>query len=251
MDKLLFVIIFGMLAFIVIRNFSLFKSYKHNKEYIAAYQDVLHNEENCYERICNYIDNEDLESYQNKARIIKLYCELNNDINYKNTLDVLDIKSIYYSKDKIDNDCLKYNTDSFIFLMLVETKAYEKDKAEVIDALVKQINNLPELENRLETKQIKEIANALIDGEDKGSNFLHQLINGEYTDYAYDKNLITLYKRIGASILAFNNEEFDEYFVNDLYDFAKSLIGQNMLKSLGLFDKYSQKPEEIQESNKE
>lgn len=238
MDKLLFVIMIGMFIFISVKNFSIFKRYKQNKEYVECYQVVLHNGENCYERIKTFIEKEKTNEFKNKGNIIKLYCELNNDLDYEKTLNDLDIKQIYYKKNKLDSNLTKFNSDSFVFIMLVIAKAFEKNKTETIDGLVDKISQLSELDNRLECKQIIELANAVKGVEDKGSTFMHNLLDGQYTEYVYDKKLIGLYKRIASSILAFNNEEFDEFFRSDLHDFSKSFIGECLLKSLGIYETY-------------
>ena len=47
----------------------------------------MHNEENCYERICAFIEKEKTNEYKNKANIIKLFCELNNDLNDLNGIE--------------------------------------------------------------------------------------------------------------------------------------------------------------------
>ena len=251
MDKLLFVIMIGMFIFILVKNLSLLKRYKQNKEYVESYQDILHNKENCYERICAFIEKEKTNEYKNKANIIKLFCELNNDLDYRKTIEDLDIKAIYYSKGKIDKNSLKFNSDSFIFIMLVLAKAYEKGKNDVIETIVNKVCELTELENRLEHKEIIELANALNKVEDKGSAFMHSLLDGTYTEYAYDKNMIGIYKRIASSTLAFNLEQFDDYFKNDLHNFAKSMIGENFLKSLGIYELYQPIEEEVVEEDKQ
>lgn len=238
MDKLLFVIMIGMFIFILVKNFSLLKRYKQNKEYVDSYQAVLHNDENCYERINSFVEQEKTNEFKNKGRIIKLYCELNNDLDYQKTLDELNIRDIYYAKGKLDANQVKFNSDSFIFIMIVLAKAYSKNKNDVIDSLVNKVSELTELDNRLEYKEIIEFGNALKAVEDKGNGFMHNLLDGQYTEYVYDKNLIGLYKRIASSTLAFNNEEFDDFFRGDLHSFAKSMIGESILRSLGIYETY-------------
>lgn len=238
MDKLLFVVMIGILIYVTIKNVDLFRRYRQNKTYIDCYHSALYGEENAYEKITSYIDSEKSEEYKNKTRIIKLNYELNNDIEYEKTIEEIDLKSIYYKKGKVDNNLLKLNSDSFIFIMLAMAKAYEKNKIEIIDKLSEKVEALDGLQDRLECVEIKALVNALEDKEDKGSEVFHSLLDGTYSQYSYDKNMIGLYKRVAASMLERNGEEYDEYFKNDLYSFAKSVVGKDLLTSLGLYETY-------------
>ena len=252
MDKLMFFILIVMFIFITVKNLSVFSRFKRNKEYIESYKQVLHNDENCYEKICDYVEKEKALDYKNKAAIIKLYCELNNDLDYQKTLDSIDIKAIFYKNEKLNNDYLKYNSDFFIFAMLVQAKAFEKSKIDVIEILVNKLNELTLLDSRLEIKLFNELGKALTNKEDKGLEFMRNLIDGNYSEYTYDKNMIGLYKRVAASILAFHNEEFDEYFKNDLHNFSGSIIGACFLRNLGIYETYKPIEEEVTEDeNKE
>lgn len=251
MDILFFVLTIGILVFICIKNLSLIKRYKHNKQYIASYQNVFHNKENSYEDIKTYIEKEKSEEYKNKARIIKLYYELENKLDYKSTIDEIDIRSIYYTNGTLDNNLLKYNSDSFIFTMLAMAKAYENNNKDVIESLNSKFMECSELENSLEYKEVLALANALNNKEDRGSALFHSILDGNYVEYSYDKNLIGLYKRIAAAVSIFNMDEIEEFFRNDLHSFANTFIGECFLKSLGLFDIYKSVEEKTQESKQE
>ena len=95
-----------------------------------------------------------------------------------------------------------------------------------------------ELEVRVEFQLAKAICNALREKEDAGVGFLTSLLEGSYTQYAYEKNMIGLYKRFSASTLAYSGEPMEEYYKNDLHSFAATLIGKNYLKELDILDKY-------------
>lgn len=249
MDKLLFVIMIGLLIFISMKNISVIKRYKQNKSYIECYQNVLHGNENADQALDDYIEKEKSIEFINKAKIIKLYSLVRSGSEYENTLNEINLKDIFYRKDKVDIQLTKLNSDAFIFIMLVMVKAYEVNNIEVIDKLVEKLNETSELQEQLEYQEILAFANALTKKEDNGSKIMHSLLDGTYTEYRYEKNMIGLYKRVASTTLAFNNEEFDEYFKQDLHKFAQNFIGEIFLKGLGLYETY--KPEEVEETKEE
>lgn len=238
MDIIFFIIMIGLFVFISVKNFSLIKREKHNKKYITCYQNVLHNKENCKHDLDLYIESEESEEYKNKAKIIKLYYELANCVDYKDTINDISFIAMYYKNGNIDNSLLKLNSDSFIFSMLCLVKAYEQNEKDAIEMFCTKLCEHHELETTLEYQEVIALANALLNKEDKGSAMLHSLLDGTYTDYSYDKNMIGLYKRIAAATLIFNMEDVDEYFRNDLHNFADTFIGECFLKGLGLFEIY-------------
>jgi len=248
MDKLLFVVMGFILTYIIISNFSLIKRYKQNKTYIASYQEVLYNKENSYDNISNFIENEKSLEFKNKGRVIKLYSELCNGLDYSETLNLIDFKAIFKIKGKYKNNLVNLNSDSFVFVILVMIKAYVLKKKDISKVLIDKLNEVSELQTRLEYQEILALASALNRKDDYGTGFMKNVLEGGYTDYYYEKNMIGLYKRIAASILTFNLESIDEYFKNDLYSFAKPIIGESILKGLGLYEEY--KPQ-IKEESKE
>lgn len=236
MDKLLFVVMAGLLVFICYKNITLIQRYKHNKDYIESYKEVLNDSENAHNIISNYIDSEKSLEYKNRAMIIKLYCELNKNLDYTKTLNDIELRPIYFVKNKYDNKLVNLNADSFVFIILSMAKAYSCDKDDVIRILKEKIEGIKELESRLEYQEVIAFANVLI--KEDGVDFFKGLLDGNYTSYVYEKNLIGLYKRIASSTLAFKNINIDEYYINDLHKFSKSKIGESLLKGLGIYEKY-------------
>lgn len=238
MDKLLFVVMVVILVYVSIKNFTLVKRYNHNKKYISAYQDVLYGKENGYQNLTSYIDGEKSEEYKNKARIIKLYYELDNNLDYSETLDSLNLKEIFYQKDKVNDNTVNINSDSFAFIMLAMSKANCENKKEVVEALCNKVIELDKLADRLECKEIVAFNNALLNKEDEGIEFMNKILAGDYAELKYDKGLILLYKRFAAATLAYENQELDEYFRNDLSKFSEVFIGKMLLNNLKIYEMY-------------
>ena len=110
---------------------------------------------------------------------------------------------------------------------------------------------IPELERRLEYQEVIAFFDVLTKSSKDGIKFMNDVLNGSYTEYIYEKNLIGLYKRIASSTLAFKKQDIDEYFINDLHKFSKSKIGASILMSLGIYEKYKPLEDDVVEDKQE
>lgn len=254
MDLFLFAVLISLLVFISYQNISLYKRYKRNSRYIEAYKKVLHCDEDSYEVIKKYINEEESLEFKHKGYIIQLFSELDNGKEYASTVKAIDLKQLFYTNGKLDNSQVKLNSDSYIFIILNIAKAYEKGNKDAIELLSEKLDEIKILEGRLEYQATKAFIRTICKDGDLGIPFMRSLLDGTYTEYQYDKNMIGLYKRTAATALAFLNEEFDEYFKNDLHNFAETFVGGCLLKSLGIYEKYKPVNEaiaDIKEENKE
>lgn len=248
MDNILFLILAGIVAYITIKDVSLFRRFNQNKKYIKCYEDVLSNKENVYEEINKFIEKTQTDEFKNKGRLIKVFYEINNEIDAKDTLEETDLKPIFYKKDKISKNLVDINSDSFIFVIMCMCKAYEKNVKSNIVTLMDKVKELPDLFNYVEYQTTMALANALLSREDKGVEFMTRLLNGSYIEFKYDKRLILLYKRVGAATLLFNEQDIDEFYKEDLKKFAIPAIGENILRSLNLYDQFKPVEEENNET---
>ena len=245
MGSILYLLMFAMIIFIVVKNFSLLKRYKFNKKYIEIYREVLKEDENAYDHVNEFIAEQKKEEYINKVKVLKLYVELKNDLDYTNTLDSLDVRKIYYNdKNKFDPNLAIYNSDTFVFIIMCMTKAYAKLKINVIKKLYEEVKALSDLEEHVEYQEVLAVNDALFEKNDCGIAFFNCLLNGEYTKLKYDKNMVGIYKRIAAASLVYKYEPISDYDNEDLKTFAKSLIGKQMLSDLKIYDKYSESVQE-------
>lgn len=244
MGMMMYLLLFAMLIFICVKNFSLLKRYKFNKKYIECYRTVLNNDENVYEYVSDYINSVNKEEYLNKTKVLKLFVEVKNGLDYKETLNSLDLRKIYYDGNKFDRNLVVYNSDTFVFIMMVMIKAYARLELEVIITLNEKIKELTDLVTQLEYQEVLAVGDALLLKNDNGIEILNCLLNGEYTKYRYDKNMIGIYKRIAAAILSFLSQEISDYDKEDLGTFGKSLIGKEVLNDLKIYDKFVKNEEE-------
>lgn len=238
MDLVFFVALICLIIYIGYRNFELYRRYRHNKEYIECYRAMLNGSDNAYERIQKYVEEEDLPEFKNKGLILKLYMELDSEIDYRKTLEEINLKQIFYKKDKYSKQLVALNSDVFIWYFLDMAKARRLSKFDALDVLNEKLFGLRELENRVEYRLAKAIYFALCEKEDAGVTFLSGLLEGNYAGLEYEKNLIGLYKRFASSTLAYSGEPMEEYYKNDLHAFASTAIGRNYMSELEIYEKY-------------
>ncbi len=244
MEMIFFAAMLCLLVYVLYRNVVLINRYRHNKEYIECYKDMLSKEENTFDRICRYIDNEKDAEYANKGRVLKLYVQMDRDEDLSSTLNELDLKEIFLKKGKYSRPQVMANSDVFIWLYMDMAKARKLSKFDVLDSLNEKLSELSLLENRVEYQTGKAIYNALCEKEDAGVEFLSSLLDGGFARFEYEKNLIGLFKRFASSTLAYSGEPMEDYYKEDLHSFAATKIGMNYMKDLEIYDKYPPKGEE-------
>ncbi len=256
MEILFFVAMMSLLVYVMYRNITLVKRYRHNKEYIECYKEMLAGTETAYERISAYIEEEDSAEFKNKGRVLKLYEQMDTEEDISQTLNDLDLKEIFFKKGKYSRKQTVMNVDVFVWIYLVMAKARRLSKFDVLNGLCEKFNELEGLENRMEFQLIRAIYNALCEKEDAGVEFLSSVLDGGFAQYEYEKNLIGLFKRFAAATLAYSGEPMEDYYKEDLRDFASTQIGSGYMKDLEIYEKYlpkkeTENEEPLQENEKE
>ena len=238
MDYMLFAFMAVLLLYTVYRNFTLLKRYKQNKEYIECYKAILRADENAYERINAFIDSQKEQDFAGKGRLLKLYVELDKKLPYQETLNAIDLKDVFYKKDHPDKYRYSLNCELFIWIYIIMAKARQMSGFDVLNELNDKVKALEEMNDCLEYREAEAIYNALCEKEDGGVKFFTDLLEGNYTELRYEKNLIGTFKRFAAATLAYGGEPMEDYYKQDLHNFAETMIGKTYLENLGIYDKY-------------
>ena len=238
MDYMLFGFMALLLLYTVYRNITLLKRYKQNKEYIECYKAILRGDENAYERIGAFIDAQKDPEFAGKARLLKLYVELDRKLPYQETLDAINMKDVFYKNEHPDKSKYALNVDLFVWIYIVMAKARQMSGFDVLNELYEKVRSLKEMDDCVEYRATEAVYNALCEKEDGGVKFFTDLLEGNYTELRYDKNLIGMFKRFAAATLAYGGEPMEEYYKQDLHNFAETLIGKTYLETLGIYDKY-------------
>ncbi|MBQ6560112.1 MAG: hypothetical protein IJL85_04710 [Erysipelotrichaceae bacterium] len=248
MEYVIYALMVILLVYIIYRNYLMIKMFKKNKRYIDCYQSLLRYDEDASAKIDAFLAEQKDAEYLNKGKILKLYQQIRNEESYLDTLNELDLNGIFFKKGKASKQKISLNADVFVWLYLILAIARKKSKFDVIDAMKEKIEALG-LENRLEVKETRAILDALYETGDGGAAFLNDILEGNYIEYEYDKSLIAIFKRFAAATLAYASEPIEEYYQEELRNFAGTLVGENYMNNLDIIEKYP--PHAKEEENKE
>ena len=242
----------AVFVFVTVKNFKLFKRYGRNKKYIDCYQSFITGEEGAYEKTLELVGREDNVEYRNKTRMFEILMELDKGV-HDTAIDNLDLTEVFSTDGKVDyKDKLAWNSDTFIWVLFAIAKAKKYGYDDVADRLIKKFDVFDGgLDSRIEYQLILAVNKALNGEGDKGIPLLKKLVDGDYAEYAYDKNFIGVYKRVAAATLAYLGEPLDEYYENDLHEFANMRMGKMYMDALGIYDKYYIDPETVEDETPE
>ena len=238
MELMIFVLMLVVLGYVLYRNYVLISRYRHNKEYVDCYQAMMNDDIDAYDKINAYLEKEKNVDFNNKGKVLKLYNEINTNKDYTSTLNDLNLKDIFYKNGVFSSQQLNLNTDIFIWLNILLAKARQLSKFDVIKNIMDQLNDIEQLNNRIEYSLVRALYNALCEKEDGGVMFMNDLLEGNYVGYEYDKALIGLEKRFAACGLVYSGEPIEDYYKQDLNEFSKNQIGYVFMKALDIYDKY-------------
>ena len=240
MNDTVFIGLAILVVLISVYNAISLKDYRKDKEYVDTYGRFLRDEENAYEQINEYVKrNASDPQFSNKGRVLKIYGDLECDIYDRDNVYALDLKPIFYKKDKFNLKKTLINSDTFIWLVLDIVKAGSKSMMDVVDHIDRKVTALqPDLNKLVEFNLCKAAYEVIRERRGDGITFLKNLLAGEYEGLTYDKRLIGVYKNIAASLLAYSGEKIEETDAAQLETFAHKLVGHRLLKDLGLLDQY-------------
>ena len=190
-----------------------------------------------------------------KLNITKLWGEAiyKRGEDFLKTLDKVDIQSLIAIKNQ--ESSIEANEDSFFYLYLsIPNILFGNKMDKEREALLKKTDSVDSiLSNQLVVKLAKS-CNQFYDQEgDLGESFYGKVLEGDYGDYKYSKQLISIYKSIANSMLAKVHEEKqienNEDIKAMLEEFEQKPVGQRWHKYIDL--KVELPEEETEEENNE
>ena len=162
-----------------------------------------------------------------------------NGTNPINAIDEIDFTKAFGQEYGISVEEISQNSDVFIWLVMNMTKAKSMSLIDVMDKLYEKVTVFEENFNKtVEYNIFKASYELILEKSYDSKEFLFDLLEGNYTDYAYDKQLIGVFKKMAASLLDYSGEELSEEYEVLLKDFAVTQVGNKMLKNLGTIDKF-------------
>lgn len=254
MQMIFLVVLIVLTVMMSINNFKKVGQYRKDKTYIDIYTKILKNEEGAYEELVSYINTEADVCLKAKSNLIKIYEDL--DKNSDEVLKEIDecdfMHDIFFEQDNFSKEKVLANSEVFIWLILILSKARKQSMVDVMNKLNEKVSVYDnELSGFVEYETYKSAYMSLLEKGIDGIKFLKSLLNGEYANYKYDKNLIGIFKKIAASLLAYTGEPLEEGDELLISDFATTLIGNRFTKDLEIYEKYHKEVETKEEATLE
>lgn len=252
MDLIFLVILIVLTISMFSKNFKKAGQYRKDKTYIDIYTKILKNEEGAYDELVSYLGSETDACLKAKSNLIKTYVDLDkHPENVDNDIDEIDfMHDIFFDGENFVKEKIILNSEVFIWLILILSKA----RANTMIGAMNHINDKvsaydEEMKDYVEYQVYKSAYLSLLEKNLDGIKFLKNLLSGEYHEYKYDKNLIGIYKKIAASLLAYMAEPLDEGDDDLIKEFTETLIGSRFTKDLEIYDRFH--VEEVKEESSE
>ena len=252
MDLIFLVILIVLTISMFSKNFKKAGQYRKDKTYIDIYTKILKNEEGAYDELVSYLGTETDACLKAKSNLIKIYVDLDkHPENVDNDIDEIDfMHDIFFDGENFVKEKIILNSEVFIWLILILSKARTNTMIDAMNHINDKVSAYDEeMKDYVEYEVYKSAYLSLLEKNLDGIKFLKTLLSGEYQEYKYDKNLIGIYKKIAASLLAYMAEPLDEGDDDLIKEFAETLIGSRFTKDLEIYDRFH--VEEVKEESSE
>ncbi len=235
-----------IMAYMIIKIIALSKRNTLNRKMLNVL-DTFSNDpdgKEFYEKCDEYLNTETNVEYLNKVRVLRLWADAyhGNDEDFAKDLELIDLNALIVGDGKGKNgNQIELNEDSFFYLYLaIPNRLYFRgDKKDAEQHYAK----LESIHEQMDVRLVKNVGDACRKYydhvDDLGKAFFQKVIDGDYGEYKYSKELIGIYKNIVSSMLARialddgNNEEFENH-TSELKSFANSNLGRRFLKELAI-----------------
>lgn len=252
MDLIFLVILIALTISMFSKNFKKAGQYRKDKTYIDIYTKILKEEEGAYDELVSYLGSETDACLKAKSNLIKTYVDLDkHPENVDSDIDEIDfMHDIFFDGENFSKEKIILNSEVFIWLILILSKARANTMIDVMNHINDKVSAYDEeMKDYVEYQVYKSAYLSLLEKNFDGIKFLKTLLSGEYQEYKYDKNLIGIYKKIAASLLAYMAEPLDEGDDDLIREFTETLIGSRFTKDLEIYDRFH--VEEVKEESSE
>lgn len=252
MDLIFLVILIALTISMFSKNFKKAGQYRKDKTYIDIYTKILKEEEGAYDELVSYLGTETDACLKAKSNLIKIYVDLDKaPENVDSDIDEIDfMHDIFFDGENFVKEKIILNSEGFIWLILILSKARANTMIDAMNHINDKVSVYDEeMKDYVEYQVYKSAYLSLLEKNFDGIKFLKTLLSGEYQEYKYDKNLIGIYKKIAASLLAYMAEPLDEGDDDLIKEFTETLIGSRFTKDLEIYDRFH--VEEVKEESSE
>lgn len=243
------VLMYAMMIFLIIRIILLSKIDKKNKRMIDGVQSI-DDRDVFFEKMAVLKEEmKDDAIYTEKIKIITLWGmayhrEYDGFLDLLETIDVT--KLIRVNKDKMT---VAGHEDSFFYLFLsIPNILFRDGKDDLREAVRNKMNTLREILPDELCRNLSDACEKFYQNEDdRGRAFFEKVLEGDYGEFHYSKNMIGVYKSICAVTVGKiyqengETEKFDE--IKDfIISFSKNRLGKRWIEAVKV-----EVPEEVEE----
>lgn len=232
------IIILGLIAIIIIftvRNIVLIKDLMISKDYKKIYKSVVENDPESINKINEYLKSEKNHYLLAKANILLMYLKLQKRIEVGYEVHNICFEDVFLKNGKYNASFVNLNSDMMIWTLCSLPRLNEVGQLyQVKEKLLKLKDSL---DNHIEYKVFFGTFSILTKDEEN-AKFLYDLVNGDYSGFQYDKQLIAVTKRIALAYIASQSKEKNIEYADELNILSKTMIGRNLLTDLGIYEVY-------------
>lgn len=242
MQLLITLVCFVISGCMLFSMFFLLKRSKKMKKLIHCVE-VMHEENEFFERINQYITTIQDPEFITKGQVLKLWGLIRHqkEAGITECLAQIDLRSLIIDSRRRKKNKINLNEDSFYYLCFAcNFKAYSHQD----DELIRQLHNkIEEVSDYFQDQLFYLVYQATyanyVHQEDEGKESFLATIEGQTKKYRSSKSMLDIYKNISATFLAkIAYEKQDEELMKQVEDcvvnWTESEMGKNIVTDLGV-----------------
>ncbi|MEE3486468.1 MAG: hypothetical protein VZT48_00005 [Bulleidia sp.] len=244
-------VMFVLLIYMVVRTFMLAKKNNKNKKLLKVL-DEINDEQKFFDDADKVIAEEKDKTFAAKIEVLRIWGDVyyRREKAFREHLSALDIELLLHPQGS-RTDGFNDNEDSFFYLYTAIPNHLwsigRNDLREAVNEKLKPYHDA--LSDTFLSVMHDSFALFYDNKEDKGRSFYNAVMNGDYGQYRYNKQLIGLYKDMITVMLARlalddGSAEGIQPYEADLKRFAETRLGARWMKELSVELPSDEKTEE-------
>ena len=234
------------IVLIVVMGLQILKLSKRNKKNkkLIKVVDQMHDEDTFFRSCSEMIETIKDKEFEAKGRDLQLWGSVlyNKEELFHSTLEQLNLDDLILRDEKNPKkNGIDFNEDSFFYLYLAcPNRLFYMNRMDLMDELWEKLDTADDdLKNYL-VCEIGKQDRLFYKGDRTGcTEFYKKVLDGNYSEFKYSKQLIGLYKDVITCMLARVYQEQNdtaeyEELIPDLKEFNKSRLGDRYIQELNL-----------------
>ncbi len=231
------ILLYILMLFLIFRLFAQRRQNVNMSKFIELVK-LVNNEEEFLRKSQEEIDASETDEERTKFQVLRLWGIAQHarydEFDFDGLLQDIELKYLFENSKMNNDDTL------FYFFLAIPNILYRDQETEKMAAMFDKMEDyLPQFENRLDYEIGKANREFYEGDQEKAVVFYEKVMEGDYGEYTYSKQLIGLYKETVAIMLLKyyqdngNDEKFKEYESLGA-EYYTTRIGGNMIKNINL-----------------